>query len=283
MIAVSPTLYPSSASTTPSTNATTTFSSPKRHRPPPIATTLPPPSAVPTPPSSSLDKFEVEHDLHVTYVFKSLNIKWREHRQELWQQKDDGTHNIDQLIAMVPEGLNKDQWASFVDYLLDSKTKELECGHKVSRGEIWIATHKHANKEFVNEKTKEIGVEDLSQVDPYSTPLQDVVSQITLRLPSLRLSPVPLDYSTLLYLTAKEHQLINHLQLCPSMPHQHTIPLSLWLGPESSIRISLDRVCPRLSPANNNKLKGKKIYRGPMPAPSKMCIKSFPDMTHSRV
>ncbi|KAL2325764.1 hypothetical protein Fmac_024822 [Flemingia macrophylla] len=126
-------------------------------------------------------------------------------------------------------------------------------------------------------------VEDLSQVDPYSTPIQDVVSQITLRLPSLRLSPVPLDHSTLPYLTAKEHQLINHLQLCPSMPHQHTIPPSLWLGPDSSIRISLDRVCPRLPPANNNKLKGKKIYRGPMPAPSKMYIKSFPDMTHSRV
>ncbi|KAL2325920.1 hypothetical protein Fmac_024978 [Flemingia macrophylla] len=56
-------------------------------------------------------------------------------------------------------------------------------------------------------------VEDLSQVDLYSTPIQDAVSQITLRLPSLRLSPVPLDH------TAKEHQLINHLQLCLSMPH----------------------------------------------------------------
>ncbi|KAL2337064.1 hypothetical protein Fmac_011510 [Flemingia macrophylla] len=126
-------------------------------------------------------------------------------------------------------------------------------------------------------------VEDLSQVDPYSTPLKDDVSQITLRLPSLRLSPVPLNHSTLPYLTAKEHQLINHLQLCPSMPHQHTIHPSLWLRSDASIRISLDRVCPRLPPANNNKLKGKKIYRGPMPAPSKMCIKSFPDMTHSRV
>ncbi|KAK7295072.1 hypothetical protein RJT34_17975 [Clitoria ternatea] len=59
---------------------------------------------------------------------------------------------------MVPEGLNKDQWASFVDYRLDSKTKEFECGRKVSRGEIWIATHKHANGEFVNDKAREIGV-----------------------------------------------------------------------------------------------------------------------------
>ncbi|KAL2333880.1 hypothetical protein Fmac_015093 [Flemingia macrophylla] len=34
------------------------------------------------------------------------------------------------------------------------KLFELECGHKVSRGEIWIVTHKHSNGEFVNEEAK---------------------------------------------------------------------------------------------------------------------------------
>ncbi|KAL2319066.1 hypothetical protein Fmac_032942 [Flemingia macrophylla] len=118
-------------------------------------------------------------DLHVTYVFKSLNIKWREHRQELWQQMDDGTRNGDQLIAMVPEGLNKDQWASFVDYRLDSKTKELECGRKVSRGEIWIATHKHANGEFVNEEAKEIG-EKIKAYELSGNVSKDISSQDSL-------------------------------------------------------------------------------------------------------
>ncbi|KAL2327581.1 hypothetical protein Fmac_021008 [Flemingia macrophylla] len=33
---------------------------------------------------------------------------------------------------------------------------ELECGRKVSRGEIWIATHKHTNGEFVNEEAKKL-------------------------------------------------------------------------------------------------------------------------------
>ncbi|KAL2337777.1 hypothetical protein Fmac_012223 [Flemingia macrophylla] len=33
---------------------------------------------------------------------------------------------------------------------------ELEYGRKVSRGEIWITTHKHANGEFVNEEAKQI-------------------------------------------------------------------------------------------------------------------------------
>ncbi|XP_027912184.1 uncharacterized protein LOC114180603 [Vigna unguiculata] len=34
---------------------------------------------------------------------------------------------------------------------------EQELGRKVSRGEVWIATHKHANGEFVNDRAREIG------------------------------------------------------------------------------------------------------------------------------
>jgi len=30
--------------------------------------------------------------------------------------------------------------------------------HKVSRGEVWVATHKHANNEFMNDGAREIGV-----------------------------------------------------------------------------------------------------------------------------
>ncbi|XP_068487949.1 uncharacterized protein [Phaseolus vulgaris] len=89
---------------------------------------------------------------------------------------------------MCPEVMNKDHWASFVDYRLNSRTKEIakknkdnrkkqtvphtggsksiarkkdemekELGRKVSRGEVWVATHKHANGEFVNDGAREIG------------------------------------------------------------------------------------------------------------------------------
>ncbi|KOM25046.1 hypothetical protein LR48_Vigan46s000800 [Vigna angularis] len=34
---------------------------------------------------------------------------------------------------------------------------EKECGHKVSRGEVWIATHKTTNGAFVSDETREIG------------------------------------------------------------------------------------------------------------------------------
>ena len=68
-------------------------------------------------------KFEVESDAHVRYFFKSLNTKWTKYRQQLWQQRDDETHNRDEIIAMCPEVMNKNHWASFVDYCLNSSTK----------------------------------------------------------------------------------------------------------------------------------------------------------------
>jgi len=68
-------------------------------------------------------KFDVHFDVHISHILKSLNIKWRDHRQELWQLRNEGTHTRDELIAMAPAGINRDHWASFVDYRLNSKTK----------------------------------------------------------------------------------------------------------------------------------------------------------------
>ncbi|KOM25555.1 hypothetical protein LR48_Vigan118s000500 [Vigna angularis] len=102
-------------------------------------------------------KFVVNFDIQINYILKLLNHKWRDSRQELWQQRDDGTRTRDELIAMAPEGIDKDHWASFVDYRLDERTKEKECGHKVSRGEVWIATHKKTNGAYVSDEARKIG------------------------------------------------------------------------------------------------------------------------------
>jgi len=44
-------------------------------------------------------KFDLHYDVYINHVLESLNIKWRNHRQELWQQKNDETHTIDKLFA----------------------------------------------------------------------------------------------------------------------------------------------------------------------------------------
>ncbi|WVZ14944.1 hypothetical protein V8G54_012510, partial [Vigna mungo] len=96
--------------------------------------------------------------IQINYNLKALNHKWRDCRQELWQLRDDGTCTREELIAMAPDGIDRDHWASFVDYRLDERTKEKECGHKVSRGEVWIATHKKTNGAFANDEAREIGL-----------------------------------------------------------------------------------------------------------------------------
>ncbi|KAJ1376895.1 hypothetical protein SESBI_49462 [Sesbania bispinosa] len=103
-------------------------------------------------------KFVIESDIQKSYIYKSLGTKWREHRQELWQARDDKVRNRDELTAMVPDGINRDQWDSFVDYRLDPKTKEKDSGRKVRKGEVWTAKHTHANGEFVNNEAREINV-----------------------------------------------------------------------------------------------------------------------------
>ncbi|ESW34028.1 hypothetical protein PHAVU_001G118100, partial [Phaseolus vulgaris] len=84
-------------------------------------------------------KFDIHSDVHINHILKSLNTKWRDHRQELWQQRNDGTRIRDELIAMAPEGINRDHWASFVDYRLNSKTKENALKNKEIRTKQIIA------------------------------------------------------------------------------------------------------------------------------------------------
>ncbi|KAJ1382211.1 putative transposase, Ptta/En/Spm, plant [Sesbania bispinosa] len=78
-------------------------------------------------------KFYIHSNLHKSYVFKSLGLRWREHKQDLWHAKGDNTHTRDELI-------------------------EKEIGRKVSRGEVWTTTHKRHNGTFVNDQAEEINV-----------------------------------------------------------------------------------------------------------------------------
>ncbi|XP_047180423.1 uncharacterized protein LOC124847074 [Vigna umbellata] len=105
---------------------------------------------------------------------------------------------------MAPEGIDKDHWASFVDYRLEDRTKEIaqknkhnrtkqtlahtggsksiarkreemerECGHKVSRGQVWIATHKKTNGAFVSDEAREIG----EKIEAYESTISSTQSK----------------------------------------------------------------------------------------------------------
>ncbi|KAL2318763.1 hypothetical protein Fmac_032639 [Flemingia macrophylla] len=128
-------------------------------------------------------------------------------------------------------------------------------------------------------------LEDLSSYDPYKPQPNVVKAQIasvTLNLPFSKLEPVPIDERVLPPMDTQEHKLYNHLRMCKESTKQHTMPPSLWIGESSKINIVLDRICPRLPPIDNNKLKGKKVCLASMPAPSRMGIRSYPNMTHKK-
>ncbi|KAJ1393726.1 putative transposase, Ptta/En/Spm, plant [Sesbania bispinosa] len=154
-------------------------------------------------------KFDIQSDLQKSYVFKSLGLRWRENRQDLWNARDDNTCTRDELIAMVPEGVNRDHWATFVEYRLSEKTKlnaqknkenrkkqtihhttgskslarkraemEKDFGRKVSRGEVWTAAHKRPDGTFLNDQAKEISVSNEGSAHP-TNPTNDATHSPT--------------------------------------------------------------------------------------------------------
>ncbi|QCD99185.1 putative transposase [Vigna unguiculata] len=105
----------------------------------------------------------------------------------LWNHVYDSSLSIEQLIANVPDGIQKDQWSSFVNYhlseeykklskrnievrkarkiphtggtkLLSTKQHEMEVnlGRVVAKGELYIETQKKRNGSYVNEEAKSI-------------------------------------------------------------------------------------------------------------------------------
>ncbi|KAF7825542.1 uncharacterized protein G2W53_016706 [Senna tora] len=61
-------------------------------------------------------------------------------------------HNLDNHPDFIPY----DMWAGFVDYRLNPRTQEMESGGPVSRGAIFVATHKKRDGSFVNDEAKNI-------------------------------------------------------------------------------------------------------------------------------
>ncbi|XP_061347346.1 uncharacterized protein LOC133292877 [Gastrolobium bilobum] len=119
------------------------------------------------------------------YCLLTLGRRFRNGKAKLWKSVEKLNLPRDQLIAKVPAGVPKDQWSSFVDYHLKPSYKELceknaeirkkqtiphtggskllsrrrhemeeETGHTVSRGELYIATHKKKDGSYANDEAK---------------------------------------------------------------------------------------------------------------------------------
>lgn len=56
------------------------------------------------------------------FVNLSIGKKWREFRRKLWEKYYDPTLSEDDIINNVPQGVDGDQWTSYVKYRLRPDT-----------------------------------------------------------------------------------------------------------------------------------------------------------------
>ena len=69
--------------------------------------------------------FKTSDDRAARYVSQSISKKWAAYRLKLWNEFYDPTASRNELIENVPAGLQRDQWATYVDYRLNPKTMVL--------------------------------------------------------------------------------------------------------------------------------------------------------------
>ncbi|KAF7832767.1 Methyltransferase FkbM [Senna tora] len=97
-----------------------------------------------------------DNEIAKCLVLKKLGNNWRNYQGWLfhtfYEVQMSREHNLDNHPDFIPY----DMWAGFVDYRLNPRTQEMESGGPVSRGAIFVATHKKRDGSFVNDEAKNI-------------------------------------------------------------------------------------------------------------------------------
>ena len=57
------------------------------------------------------------------YIMKDIRRKWKDHRLILWNKHYDITRPRDVNVRNPPKDISADDWAMFIDYRLNPKTK----------------------------------------------------------------------------------------------------------------------------------------------------------------
>ncbi|XP_015933013.1 uncharacterized protein LOC107459317 [Arachis duranensis] len=131
--------------------------------------------------------FKISEGIAKRYCKLNLAKKWSQHRIKLWNEFYDPCMSRQAIIDNVPVGIDRDQWASFIQYRFLPFTMEmcrrnkevrkkqtishtggskpisrkrheifLQTGRKISRGEMYIATHKKKDGSFVTDEARNI-------------------------------------------------------------------------------------------------------------------------------
>ncbi|KAJ1420759.1 putative transposase, Ptta/En/Spm, plant [Sesbania bispinosa] len=134
-----------------------------------------------------------------SYIMKDIGKKWKENRLRLYNSHYDPTKSRDENISNPPKSIPTTKWASFIDYRLKPKTQELceknarnrskltinhtggskklkrkaaeimrQTGQPVSRGALYIHTHKKSDGTYINDEARAI-CEKISEIESEGT------------------------------------------------------------------------------------------------------------------
>ncbi|RYR39695.1 hypothetical protein Ahy_A09g045277 isoform D [Arachis hypogaea] len=90
-------------------------------------------------------------------MLKNLGKVWKDTRHRLFHQFYDHTLSIEENIARRPSRIDENHWRWFIDYRLSKKTRERQCGRRISRGEMWTIVHKRKDGSYIHNEAQVIG------------------------------------------------------------------------------------------------------------------------------
>lgn len=138
-------------------------------------------------------------DAAKVYIMKDIGNKWKEYRKTLFDKFYSEVRSREENIKNPPFSIPENEWAAFIDYRLDPKTKVMceknaenrakltinhtggskklkrkmselmaETGQIVSRGTLYIHTHKRKDGTYINEEAQ-IVCEKIFEIESQGT------------------------------------------------------------------------------------------------------------------
>ncbi|XP_061369997.1 uncharacterized protein LOC133312752 [Gastrolobium bilobum] len=145
-------------------------------------------------------RFVMDNDDHYHYCTGNMGKKWKDNRWRLANEIYEKDKSFQENLDLYPDGMTREQWASFLTYKTSEKAKkysiintanrqkqtiphtlgaktlarrkrelEIEEGHKYSRGEMYAVSHKKKDGNFVNDEAMLKNDQLLQQLEQANT------------------------------------------------------------------------------------------------------------------
>ncbi|XP_025640562.1 uncharacterized protein [Arachis hypogaea] len=99
-------------------------------------------------------------------ILKMLGRTWKDMRNHLYHYFYDEELTLEENIRGHPPRITADHWRWFLDYRNSEETKSKRQGCPVSRGELFVLTHKRTNGFYLHDVTRTTG-ERIAEIEQH--------------------------------------------------------------------------------------------------------------------